>query len=79
MLAAGRRDRGVNMANNKTKVNERDTILAESSGERVSGRRADMKRCDPEPRPRYSRRQLILWFVLFNMAVWMAVLFFAFR
>jgi hypothetical protein len=38
-----------------------------------------MNLCDPETRRRCSRRQLILWFVLFNMAVWMAVLFFAFR
>jgi len=71
MVAAKRRGRGVNMANSETKVNERGTILAQSSGEKVSGRSSD--------RPRSSRRQLILWFVLFNMAVWMGVLFFAFR
>jgi hypothetical protein len=66
------------MPNDRLKCNQ-GGASARSVYERATVRSTDMKVANTEPGRRFSRKQLLLSFVLFNMAAWAIVLWLLLR
>lgn len=62
------------MTNDRLKLNDGSVTLAPAAGEHAPSRSTDMNLADTQPGRRFSRRQLIVAFILSNVLAWATVL-----